>query len=159
MSWLVTATPAWVFHPLCVLSAFPRPPPPQNDFMHPGLSCCGSGTSLPWEGKKPLGYYNWPGCLPMSPQLPQSLAPDLGTFLPAYKTSLSPVLKHPLHILASKIYIGWDSVGCSLRFSEVWLSITVGRWQIVPPAEQVGSAPTYIATVFFLPYNQGTQFK
>ena len=93
---------------VCCLLPSPVPsPPPTSDFMCPGLSWIRSGTSLPWEGRELLGCYHWPGSRPMSLGQPQSLVPSPRTFPIGLNTSLPPVLRHPLHTLASKIHISW----------------------------------------------------
>ena len=83
-----------------------------------------------------------PASPPMHPWHLQSLAPGPGTFPSAYKLSLPPILKDPLHTSASKLLINWGSVGSSLCASEDQLRVPVGC------TKHVGSARTYITAIF-----------
>ena len=80
----------------------------------------------------------------MSPQRPGFWEHTQGISLSpsARETSLPPILKRPLHTLASQLPIRQDSVGCSRCASR--RSAKCPSWV----HEQEGSAPTYCATVF-----------
>ena len=117
-----------------LLPLYPLPPPKATLHMQvpPGM-----GLRLPCSGRggNCSKLESLTQLSSSAPPQPRSLVRIPGTFPLAYKISLPPVFKHPLHTLASKLHISWGSVGCSLCSSEDWLGVPVGcrsKWAQLP---------------------------
>ena len=121
----------------CVsLTAFISPPPHPKATLHMQVPP-GMGLRLPCSGRggNCSKLESLTQLSSSAPPQPRSLVRSPGTFPLAYKISLPPVFKHPLHTLASKLHISWGSVGCSLCSSEDWLGVPVGcrsKWAQLP---------------------------
>ena len=98
-----------------------------------------------WKGRELLSHNHWPGSPPKLLGQPRSPVQGLDTFLLALKISLLSIFKCLLQPLASKRHY-------QLEFC--WLfTLFFGRSARCPSGlhEQMGSAPTYIATFFLEP--------
>ena len=121
---------------------------PPSDFKHPGPSWCHSILPV-WQGRELLIWLSSknPMAVPtsMGPRAAVALVPVLvpGT-LPSQSNLLTVCFSMSSTILASNIYICWDSIGRSLCSSEDCLGVTPvhrGEKTLLPPTLLPSSLP------------------